>query len=297
MGSIFLVLFLILALPFSHVFAQTADLAEEGGKEMPDEREGSGIELPPAPERIIPPTPTRKDREQDLERLKKLHEKRWQDEKHSTGPTSPLAQQFTEEATKKRPQLFYIQTSLALPYVIASGQREKYTVEPGIHLSFAWKGQKDIYTRHTYYGFRFASFSGSGVYDGTPGRYSFLYFGPSIGFGKVGKHTEVIEQESKKAVTAHEVKERSISYWETGWSLLAGIALQSRIGQIDPTSEAPGDDLNTTKTPKLDGIGLWGEASYFFVFLGALGVNLNIGVQEGKGKHFAWLGVGVSGWY
>ena len=111
---------------------------------------------------------------------------------------------------------------------------------------------------------------------------------------------EVLQAERVPQVvinSVREVKERSISYWETGWSLLAGIALQSRIGQIDPTSETPEDDLNTIKSFTLDGLGIWGEASYFFLFLGALGVNLNVGIQEGKGKHFAWVGVGISGWY
>lgn len=298
MGSIYLVfIFACAAIPLSHASAQGSSKVEEkGGKEVPS-NEASDIALPPDPSRILPPTPTRQESDRDIERLKKLHEKRRENEGHPTGPMSPLNVQFKEEATKKRLQVLYIQSTLVLPYVKTSGPREKYTAEPNVHLSFAWKGQKDIYTRHRYFGFRFASFSGSGIYDGTPGRYGFLYFGPSIGIGKVGKVTEVVEQESKKAVSIQTVKERSITYWETGWSLFTGVALQSRIGQIDPTSEEPGDDLNTTNIPALDGLGIWAEASYFFLFLGAVGVHLNLGAQQGKGKIFTWLGVGVSGWY
>lgn len=141
-------------------------------------------------------------------------------------------------------------------------------------------------------GVRIAPITGTARYKNVPGRFGFLYFGPMLG---VGKFSPLLAEgsENKDAATA----EASIepSFMSQGWLWTGGLALLQR--SVDTMSfPNPGGEFAQDKIA-IDGTGLWTELTYALAFLDTLSTNAFIGAQTGKGRVFAYGGVGVGFWY
>ncbi len=271
--------------------------ANESGKKVPGTpaQNAQGlISLPPIPMMKTPTQESDADLDQDIAKKKALRESR-EKPREDIRQSNRVPKKLIEEALKEHAYLSYAEWSLVLPKIQTQGPRESYEADYlASHLQWIWFGHgEDPYTPHWIYGVRIASFSGSGRYDKIPGRFSFLYFGPAFGFGQI--HRKFAEKDPV-AKTAEEKARDSVVIMQRGWTLLGGLALQSRRGRSDATTPEPAKDLNT-RALDLDGVGAWVEASYFFLFYGTLGLHTKLGMQIGEGKNFIWIGIGSSGWF
>ena len=93
-----------------------------------------------------------------------------------------------EEATTPRHRQAYFDVSLLLVSTNYRGQREAFRDNPTSHFNFLWRhGGKDMDgKRGMFSGFRLAPFSGTAKVSGVPGNFGLTYFGPAIGWEKLG---------------------------------------------------------------------------------------------------------------
>ncbi|MFK7823190.1 MAG: hypothetical protein AB8G05_03480 [Oligoflexales bacterium] len=254
------------------------------------------IILAPNPEPVVPPPPDKEQSQQDLQRLRKRRKKR------KGGNISRYKyfqnkrnQQLVKDSEKKGPYQFMTQTSLVLPAILARGPRSNYTSELSAHIStfFRLSPDEEPFSQQYWWGIRIAPFAGTGNYQETAGRYNFFYFGPMIGIGSLSRSLETDQKENNGIVT----RSNKNTPKTNGWFLMGGIAAHTRIVQVDPTDDIADKEMNTIKSAKLDGTGLWVEFTYANIYFGSLGAHYVAGVQLGEEKVFLWLGVGAGGWY
>ena len=191
------------------------------------------------------------------------------------------------ENRKPRPMKFYLQSSLAYTQIKTTGPRSKYDVEPTaiFHGIFRFSEGKNTKSQQFYYGFRLVSFNGSGVYDNSPGRFGFSYFGPMVGLGSFTNETDASPKE----------KSRSKDAVRSGYWLFAGVSALSRFGSVmdnDPVAEDFSNQGITYETP-----GAWTEIIYHWTISNSYAVSSTIGAHAGKEKLFYYLGFGVGGWH
>lgn len=174
-----------------------------------------------------------------------------------------------------------------IPTIWTSGPRKDYKLDPTTHFygyaNLSAEGQKLNYML----GFRTASFAGSGVYNGIPGQFGLLYFGPSLGISYPSDETS--ESNSSTAEHAKNTSKK-LHFFH------CGVSLQTRrAGEL--TNEAVADDdLTTTQGVNFDSPGLWVEYQYQSIYFASMGYGVVLGSQIGDGKVFAWLGVSTVGW-
>lgn len=265
-------------------------------------RAGAAIELPPPPQPIYDLEKTDENADQDLNDKRQVYreEKVQKAEDAQTIEKKIFIQKLVKEATKPRNLNFGLQISLLYPHATVSSPRSDYLAEITSHFLMFYRTEKklseDLDIRWLL-GFRMASFAGSGIEDGIPGRFGFTYVGPILGIGRIGPPSEE-EGAKDPAVTSEELAGRVFFPVRQGWHVLTGISWLSRVGSHDPSvDDVVGKDFVTSTKPVRDGSGLWIEASYFRIYYGAIGVNLIAGIQMGEGKRFEWVGIGMTGWY
>lgn len=249
-----------------------------------------GILFPTKPRQIVPPSPDPEKREKQL-RKKRQHNI---EQKKSIEPPKPPSAKLQQEALAKnsveeRPMRFMLQASLVYPTIMVNGERKDYTTEitSHLHLFFRTNIESQPGSTQFWWGARVAPFSGTGFYKGIPGRYNFTYFGPMLGIGSLSP----INKEKNKS------EKELIFGTRSAWSLMAGVAGQIRTGKTEREYEEIDNDLDSTKGGKLDGNGLWIEATYMSIRYGAISTNYILGAQLGEGKRFIYLSVGFGGWY
>ena len=256
------------------------------------------IFLPPSPSPLAPPPPS-KSRDRDFFRnLKKNREKKNEPKK------PPLEDLYSYEKDKellkfienKKSYHFMAQISLLLPFVTTSGQRKNFSTELTSHMNVLFHIPQIRLEKKTpiWGGLRVAPFSGVGQYAETVGRYSFLYFGPSIAYG--GLIPDISDPLKKKMSPAKESKQVVFPV-KSAWFLSMGFSGQTRIANIDPSSDVVDKDLNTFQGAQLDGSGFWMELTYAKIYFGGLGVHYVSGLQLAEEKLFIWLGFAAGGWY
>ncbi len=275
------------------------------GTLLAGEKKGATILLPPPPVRIPPPeSPTKKASEQMDEALKEKREVRKQREEAleppPKDPTTKRNEKLLEETNKPRNLKMFIDCTLVYPRVLTKGNRKNYQVEPTAHTHFYLRmlPDKPINEWQLWYGGRLASFTGSGIYEGVPGRFGFLYAGPLIAIGSVDLFVKSDPNKPKRAnVAVGEEADDDVTFpSRDGWFFASGIAAQNRIGVPANPEREVSDDLNT-KSVAFDSPGLWFEATYVRIYFGAVSFNISIGAQAGRGKTFLWGGLGAAGWY
>lgn len=249
------------------------------------------ILLPEQPRQNIPPPSNSNEQLERLKARRKLRE----DKVNAENPPPPMGAKKRDEELEKQVYIdrqlnFLIQTSLQIPFVNVSGSRSNYTTEPTIHLQIIFPSEKQKGEWGLWWGFRMASFSGTGIHNKLSGRYNFNYIGPSIGFGKLNP-IPILTQDQKKENEPH-FETRS------GWMLLGGISALARYSYFDvpQEQEIKGNDFQTYKGILFDAPGIWAEFTYHQIHYGAVDIGYNIGTQVGKEKLFYWLGVTIGGW-
>ena len=284
MGKVYLILVIIL----SSNLIQLNALAKER------------IILEPEPEPIIPPPTDKNQSEQDLLRMRKRRRKReGKNLSRFDFFQKKRDQELEQAAEKKGPYEFMLQTSLVLPAILARGPRSNYTSELTAHISaqFRLDTSEDPFSQQYWWGVRIAPFAGTGVYEETAGRYNFFYFGPTFGIGSLSRTGAKEQKNLKEKKTKSSIRSKKTELKTTAWFFTGGIAAQTRIVKVDPTDDIADKEMNTIKSAKLDGPGLWAEFTYANIYFGSLGVHYSAGIQLGEQKAFLWVGIGAGGWY
>ena len=301
MGSIYLAILMLLGAIIcaeSSVFGSPVFSLDplRSGKKLPSlfaQNAQGPILLPPNPVLKKPILTTDEDLDRDIEKKKEVRKKR---EASVSQELPTLKDRLIAEAQKPRPYLFYCEWSLVAPHMLTTGPRKDYRADYiANHISWIWYGHGDPFATHFLYGLRMAAFSGSGIYNQVPGRFGFLYLGPAVGWGGIHRTLPEIAPDAKTAAEKAKAKD-SVVLMQGGWTLLAGLSVQSRMGFTDATTPTPNEDLNT-RSFAVDSAGGWIEASVFYLLYGAIGVHINAGAQQGAGKLFYWVGLGTSVWY
>ncbi len=247
------------------------------------------IQLPEPPRAPAPRNRDREDIERDIDDRRKLRETRAEQElPPAPSPREIRDKRLRDEAIAERPMLFSITASLALSKVFVKSGRKNYTSDPSVLVhAYANDTRAKPEEARLFYGFRLASMSGTGIYENTPGRYGFLYFGPMIGIGKLSP--------APKQIGADTIEQEKMDLTRSGYLFATGIAAQSRFAStLQGTPEAK-DDMND-KSLAFDAPGIWAEAHYLKVYFGAVAANTLLGVHFGKGKTFVYLGMSAGGW-
>lgn len=283
----------------------------------------SRILLPPPPVKVLPPSGDieETDEEHPLDRSirEKREERAEREEKLNPPPPDPSEkrdQKLMEETFKPRNLKYFMDMMVVYPHVLTKGNRKNYQLEPTVHTKFFLRHSLDIPIDkwQLWYGARFAAFSGSGIYNGVPGRFGFFYFGPMLAFGKIesmetlrvksisdqpkAANSEDQRKAGSRLVEDEEEEKTSDDGFPSrdGWFVAGGVAAQNRVGYPANSEKTVDDDLNT-KSIAFDSPGVWIEANYVRIYFGALSFNVSLGAQAGKGKTFLWLGLGGAGWY
>lgn len=248
------------------------------------------------------PPPPRRSQESIKQDQKQREETLEQDLKEAGLSTKPVPDKpqlkrdlaLLEETLKPTPLDFALLTHLTYSHITTSGNdRSDYGAEPSVGINIWYRIFQDTKPEDTniWAGFRGQYFGGSGRYKQNSGTFSFLYFGPTIGVGKISPGVGDVGQDATKdadsvakALTARH-----------GLFALTGIAAQSRQGTHEPDKNKPDDDLNS-KALAFDSPGLFAEVWYTHIRYNALSYNALLGAQTGKQKLFIYLGVGVGLW-
>ena len=255
------------------------------------------ILLAPEPTPLPLPPP---GKHRDLKYFRNLKKQRLQKKKNKQKlkkPTqSPDEQKLIDDALKKTSYHVMAQTTFVYPVLQTSGPRKNYTTDLTNHFSMYMRPSrmKDEKNSHFWGGFRLAPFSGSGQYEETIGRYSFLYFGPVLAFGGLIAPSDTSDSPLTSQAESKLPKKMPI---KSAWMITGGISVQTRIAHIDPTDEYTDVDLNTTRGANIDIPGIWVELIYSKIYFGGFGGHYVTGVQLGEGKKFFWFGLGAGAWY
>ena len=242
------------------------------------------IDLPQTPNRPNNYQYSNDDFKKDLMELKRRRLKREKDANQPESPEKARNRKLSEESRKPRPYEFFLQLSLVSTKVNVTAPRKDYQSDLTSHIQALFRITEGKPNElHWWWGFRIAPFAGSGIYEETPGRFGFIYSGPSFGLGSIN----VSEQDTEK--NPYRLK--------TGWLWTWGIAAQTRRAELDPSGEPPEKDINTSDGIEFDAPGVWTEFSIMTIHFGALAWNFVGGAQLGEGKTFMWFGVGAAGFY
>ena len=204
-----------------------------------------------------------------------------------------------EESLEKRPIKMHLTAGVVYPYAFVKGQRREYVFDPSIYIKafFRWKNEPNTLPFQIWYGFRYISINGTGIYENIPGRFGFSYYGPMIGVGSVDPAPASSGKDSVKKLKEGKKKSvESIFKIRSGAFFVAGLAMHSRFTKINRGTETPGEDFNEVAIG-LDPPGIWGEASYSWIHFGSLAINFMSGVQMGAGKTFVYFGGGIGGYH
>lgn len=246
--------------------------------------ERSEILLPEDPSSYSAPTQT-KD-QIDLNRLRNRRLQRENRNKPKISLAEKTNKKLINDGNLKRPYSFLFQVSLAATSIEVDPPRENYIGDLTSHFQVFWRPHEkdDITESSWWFGWRLAPFSGSGTYNDKPGRFGFLYFGPTVSyFGLPKAFTKPLEKSADH---------KDGILW-TGNSLIwtMGISAQTRRAKLDRSLEPPEKDINTSEGAEFDSPGLHFEASYAWWMYKSFGYSVTGGVQLGEGKVFTWVGV------
>ena len=251
---------------------------------------GSSILPMDMPTAIPLPVSTPQELQQDLDELEQKHRR---ENPLSAEPPSHQEEMLAAESIKPRLYRGVLQIGLVLPQAWVKAPRSRYTTDLTSHI---WGAVRvtgaDAQDWHLWIGARVAPFSGSAQIKNTSGRYAAIYWGPAFALGKINPAVEV-RTRSRDQIRMEETPQ--ITAVRTAWMWLAGVALQSPVGDVEPTSETIANELQT-KSVNLNATAVWVECMYAHIYYGALGVHPSIGVQYGKGLSFAWVSLAFGGW-
>jgi hypothetical protein len=252
--------------------------------------------LMPTPARpVLPPTRNReKIQQEDLQRKRENSDyKSNVSEPEVKSPSKIRDEKLLQEMIKPRPYVFQLSLSILIPKAFVRGDLDDYSLDPSnaVHMQYRLFRSKEISELQTWIGFRAANFNGTGTYKDLNGRFSFTYFGPTIGVGKISLAPRSLPAEGSK-----DSKEGDAFVTQTGYFWVGGVAAQSRLVTIDRGAKPPDNEMNS-KGITFDSPGLWTEFIYTRVHYGALSTNYFAGVQSGNQKFIAYLGFGVGGFY
>jgi hypothetical protein len=233
--------------------------------------------------------------QQQMEKKRQAREQR--DEKFKKPPKDPDKERNTKllnDMIAERPNRFALFANLVYPLAQVTGPREDYIFEPSIILSAFYRlADFRMYSDYVLFaGARVANLTGTGTYDGTPGRFGFSYFGPMIGVGRIDPAPLSISREAMRP----DVDPGKFLSSRHGTFFVAGVAGQSRFAKTFAGAETPKEDLND-EPAGFDPPGLWGEAHHAWIHFGAVTINFLAGVQLGSGKTILYFGGGVGGIY
>lgn len=261
---------------------------------------GRNVILPPGQPRIsLPPVKEESEAAQDLRNLKRRRNNR--DKKSKFKKITPEAKKTIElekESLKEKPFLLHMSASLVLPYVKTTGsERERYDVEPTAFYHFFLRPSADQLSDNTtlWTGFRVAPICGSGVYKKVAGRFCFLNFGPMVGVGKISLGTKSIGHNSG---TGGEVKRKArLVHSRDGLFAMVGISAQNKQSRMNDAGVGDQKEDLRTEGIAFDSPGIWSEVYYFSIKYNSISSNYFFGLQLGKKKVFAYLGIGMGFWY
>ena len=257
--------------------------------------------LPPD-KNLIPilPVPTREN--DMIKNIKKRRQERIirNQQKHRSF-LPQLKSELEKHGKEKKPMLLQMVVTPVITHAIVTGdEREEYQTDPTLlfHLKFRpFSGplKNDI---NFWTGLRLAPFSGNGIYKGISAAFSFLYVGPMFGIGKFSlARVPNSEKNSKEIIDGSKKTTREVSpYQKTSFFLSGGIALQSRLVRRE-SGRPPPDEEFDTRDLVYDSPGLWAEYIFSVLHYNTISVDYTVGLQSGKKKLFAYLGVGVGLWH
>lgn len=249
---------------------------------------------PPTAPQVIPRHNTLEDAENDLKLKRKLR-----------GIREPKAKSKKPVKTKKNLNdekkiwKYYAGLSLLIPYVKTHGNfRKDYKMDPGMAVNLKYRlGEGNPFDKKSIWvGFRMAPFSGSGSYQDQNGRMSFLYWGPSLSYGKINFAKSFKSNSADKKQKKKNTGNNSKLSIQDGWSLSLGFSLLSRYGTVSESFEQGEGDLSNNALA-FDAPGLWTEASYATIFGKTISCDLTLGTQVGESKVFIYGAIGVGLWY
>ncbi|MEZ4744296.1 MAG: hypothetical protein R3B45_17910 [Bdellovibrionota bacterium] len=252
------------------------------------------ILLPKTPTPVAPPG-YGSSIDNTLKTKRKYRMQRNQEIRSLEKPTqSEDSKQLLSETLAERPLRLAIETNLIYPRIKTTKNRDNYTTDITSHLKVFLRNNKDLRSNVSqfWYGARIAMFSGTGEQNNKPGRYGFTYFGPMVGVGKISLGTHSLGNE-KMAISSQQRMQLPV---RSGWFWMMGVSAQSILSSRESTEDEPEDDFNSSKKISFDPPGLWLEYTYFQIHYGALGLHYSVGAQQGKGKLFVYLGLGIAGW-
>lgn len=244
------------------------------------------IQIPRTPKPQTPPITTIEQADQDLKKKRRRRRKR-------TPPAKKAPKISHIEAMTRLPKKWntYSQASLIVPYVRTFGEtRKDYKAEPGMSFKLEFLlGEQNSPDEISYWlGVRVSPFSGSGTYKEDNGRYSFLYWGPSLSIGKVQAPITKKKIQKNKEVPST----KSWSHWR--WSF--GISAMSRYAGVN--DDFSGGEGELTNSPiGFDAPGLWTEVNYGKIYGKTISLDGSLGLQTGESKIFAYLGIGMGLWH
>ena len=232
-----------------------------------------------------------------LKRSKKRRKKRLKEMQYKM---PSLDDRLKAEAEKPHPMQLHISATPVYPFMTTSGERKDYQAEPStlFHLQFRFDSSPLEKNKNFWMGFRFAPFTGTGVYKQAAGRFGFLYYGPMLGVGSFNplRKPKPGQKKLPERADGKAIKTEKADYSRSGYFWTSGIAVQWRASVRDEGSGLPEDDFNNLGAA-FDSPGLWSEFHYITSKYDLYSINYLIGVQLGKGKTFAYFGAGVGLWY
>lgn len=238
--------------------------------------------------------------EQESARRREKRQRREQGlRREPLSPQQKNEKMLREEAIKERPRAFLFELGIVACQAMVKAPRDAYTCEPTTPFSFFYRPvqarAKDQLS--AWYGFRIHPFVGSGFYDARPGRYGLTYFGPMVGLGNIAAKAT---PQGSGGRPASGTKRDEITPVYTGNLVSLGLSLMASSGthEARENSETSNDDDFTRKKGvKFDTPGLSVEYRHLRVYHGALGLDLLVGSQFGRGKSWIYAGLGFGAWY
>lgn len=257
------------------------------------------IQLPAPPQTELPRSRGEKGAQEDYKRRRQqLDQLTNRDSSDSSTPENQKEKQQERELLEKslEPIAFHYAINMFLQYNFLStsgSERQDYTVDPSAAFNFLWRpgSSKDINKLTFWTGFRWVSFTGSGVYKDVHANYSFNYLGPIIGLGTIS----LVPQDVGRGAFRTSETMRKARKSRHGFFLLAGAAALYKEVRIDGFREGEGD-FDTNKI-SYDAPGVWSEFHYAWIHYNSISVNFLAGAQTGEGKIFYYGGIGFGGWW
>jgi len=245
---------------------------------------------------IRAPKKTGKDAYNDLQRMRNRRLKRESlTRKPAPKPQELLDSRIEKLMQQKRPFRLHMSASFGFPKVFTTGSNRKKYFGDGLaayNLYLRPDSNKPTNKTTIWTGARFAGFGGTGIYKNIAGRFSFIYYGPMAGIGKIslGPQNFRSKKEGSKNSTA------KLNFDRQGFFLMSGISLLARQSKIDESKERPDDDFNN-QTTIVDAPGVWLEFTWVKIKYSAYSINYTLGAQGANSKSFVYAAVGMGLWY